>query len=191
MIWLLLLLTAPAGTFHQCGLTGTAQPARVRALNVLKNRSVQPHRINAAITAAAIAAPGQDLTRFSADDGAVIRLFVTRVKVGGIESVNCGATAAQWRDTHIEGNAVGAHYGGQPIIVEVTPRWRAAAQLAGDDWSTHGLQTLVGHWVTFTGWIFVDGEHTQNAQNTNPTGRALWRQTVVELHPVTLIAVEP
>lgn len=177
--------TAPAGTFHNCGLHGAAKPIRVRELNVLKNRSVQPWRVNPDITAEALSAGRM----FPTDDGAVIKLFITNVKPGGIESVNCGATSD--RDTHIEGNAYGPSYKGEPIIVEVTPRWREAATAAGLDWSTAALRkALIGKWVEFTGWVFIDSEHNQNAVASNPKGTNLWRQTVVELHPVTGITVQ-
>ena len=78
--------------------------------------------------------PSQDDTgRFDESWAATIRLYVTDAKVGGVETVNCHATDPRYRDTHIEGNAVGPSYTGQPMIVEVTPRWRAVrAALLGN-----------------------------------------------------------
>src|SRR5258707_4465006 len=115
-----------AGTYHSCGLTGDAKATNVFDLNKLKNRATTPTSINATVDAAWMMQPSQDDTgRFDESWAATIRLFVTDAKVGGVETVNCHATDPRYRDTHIEGNAVGATYTGQPMIVEVTPRWRA------------------------------------------------------------------
>jgi hypothetical protein len=190
---LALQLAVPAGPFHHCRVSGSTTRTHIQAKNRLKNRAAVPTSadINPAITAAAIVAPGADLDRFTEHQAATIRVYVTDVKAGGIESVNCKAAAAAWRDTHIETNAEGPTYTGLPLIVEVTPRWRATMAAAGVDWSTAALKAaLVGHWVTFTGWLFVDDEHAQNATHTNPEGTTLWRVTVVELHPITAITVE-
>jgi hypothetical protein len=187
-----------AGTFHNCGLAGSARSTSVRALNQLKNRFTAPASVNPSVTASALMAPGNDTGRFSVTDAATIRLFVTYAKPGGTETVNCGATQVQWKDTHIEGDSVGPQYHGLPMIVEVTPRWRAAENGVGIDWSTQTLHdTLVGHWVEVTGWLFFDSEHTNAAMNTNPQGAGrmcgnhacLWRETVWELHPVTNIRI--
>jgi hypothetical protein len=92
-------------------------------------------------------------------------------------------------------------YTGLPMIVEVTPRWRAAESAAGADWSTQGLHdTLIGHWVEFSGWLLFDKEHTDAAMNTDPAKAGqmcgstnptpcLWRETVWELHPVTSVHI--
>lgn len=179
----------PTGTFHNCGLTGSAKPQSVKDLNVLKNRAVVPTHLDPAITLDALQADGDDTDLFSTDAGATIRGYVSDVKVGGIETVNCRATDPQWRDTHIE---LVLNSGDQslPVIVEVTPRWRTAVAGAGDDWSTAALKkALKGHVVEFTGWLLFDAEHVQNAVNTNPQGSNLWRKTVWELHPVTSMHV--
>lgn len=189
MIALLVLqLVVAPGVFHRCGLEGKAVAARVRPLNLLKNRSTTPRAVDAAITFERLAAPGDDRDRWSVNQAATITGLVVEVKPGGLESVNCGAKDLPFRDTHI-GIAVDQAHAKTPVIVEVTPRWRAAEAEAGVDWSTAALKRqLLGHQVTITGWLFRDDEHLQNAVNTNPHGSTLWRQTVWELHPVTAIA---
>jgi hypothetical protein len=186
------------GTYHKCGVNGDAKAARVFELDAKKNRAVMPTTFHDAITATWIMQPSKDDTgRFDGAWAARIRLYVTNAKPGGKESVNCHATDPQYRDTHIEGNAVGASYQGQPMIVEVTPRWRAAMKTAGADWSTAALKAdLVGHWVEFTGWMLEDTEHRQNSANAHLTVKHkagttpnIWRQTTWELHPVTSICV--
>jgi hypothetical protein len=161
----------------------------VKPLNVLKNRAIAPASVDASITLERLMAPGDDRDRWSTDQAATITGLVVEVKPGGLESVNCGAKAIEFRDTHI-GIAVDQAHAKTPVIVEVTPRWRAGLRPLGVDWSTATLKrALLGRRVAITGWLFRDDEHLQNAVNTNPHGTTLWRQTVWELHPVTSIVV--
>jgi len=39
----------------------------------------------------------------------------------------------------------------------------------------------------FTGWMFFDDEHDDEAENTAPTASNKWRATACEVHPVTAI----
>jgi len=69
--------------------------------------------------------PGNDRDRRSDTSGGDIVGYVWDVKVGGIETCNCGATDPARRDTHIElvvdpSNTAAT----DRVIVEVTPRWR-------------------------------------------------------------------
>jgi len=78
------------------------------------------------------------------------------------------------------------------VIVEVTPQMRRKVAGRGTDWSTATLrQQLRGRWIRVTGWLLFDVEHTENATNTNPGGRKIWRATVWEVHPITAIEVLP
>jgi hypothetical protein len=187
-----------AGTYHQCGLKGDAKAVRVFELNRMKNRATPPPTFHEAITAKWMMQPSNDDTgRFNTDWAARIRLYVTDVKKGGVETVNCHSTDVRFMDTHIEGNAFGPTYHGEPMIVEVSPRWRAAMKTNGVDWSTAGLNAaLVGHWVEFEGWLLEDAEHRGNSENAESTvthrpGSTpnIWRRTTWELHPVTSIRV--
>ena len=78
------------------------------------------------------------------------------------------------------------------MIVEVTPRWRAAMQQDSVDWSTATLQqTVEGHWARVRGWLMFDAEHKGQAENTHPAGATNWRATAWEIHPISAITVIP
>jgi hypothetical protein len=189
-----------AGTFHTCPVTGTAKSQTAIALDRLKNRATAPAPgdFHPAITAAWIMQPSKDdRGRFDEKDAATVRVFVTTVKDGGPETVNCEAKKEPYIDVHIEANAEGPGYAGKPMILEVTPRWIDAMKKAGTDWSMKTLkQQLEGKWVEFTGWMMLDEEHLDAADNSTqavsaPTKKPLiWRHTCWELHPVTAIKVE-
>ena len=57
------------------------------------------------------------------------------------------------------------------------------------DWSTEGLQKLMGHKVKIKGWMLFDFEHIDESENTAPKRRDNWRATAWEIHPVTDITV--
>lgn len=184
------------GDFDGCPVEGTAIPASVRALNVLKNRSTEPtaQDIDSSVTLGAIVAPDSDDShRFDAARAAQLTAVVYRVLEGGIETTNCRATDAGHRDTHIE--LIVTPDDSAPtrrVIVEVTPRWRAAAASHGVDWSTAALAaSLTGHRVLVRGWLMFDAEHANRSENTNPGGATNWRATAWEIHPVTNLAVLP
>ena len=189
-------MTVAAGTFDGCPLEGNALPANVRALNLLKNRSAEPgvRDVDSGVTLAGMLAPDtNDSQRFDRARAAEIIGFVYRVRPGGVETTNCGATDSAHRDTHIE--MILSPDDSAPIrrvIVEVTPRWRAAAAAHGIDWSTAGLaRSLVGREVLVRGWLMFDAEHAAESENTHPGGAHDWRATAWELHPVTNLGIVP
>lgn len=80
----------------------------------------------------------------------------------------------------------------QRVIVEVTPKWRAYMAQLGQDWSTATLShTLKDHCAEFTGWMFRDSYHDDEAENTALGRPGNWRATAWEIHPVTAIKVVP
>lgn len=190
------LATCAAPAFAQpqvCPIQGDAKQALALQLNPYKNREDAPpvEKINPSATLSALLAPGDDLNRWSREDGAIFEGVVVGVKVGGIESVNCHATDPAHRDTHIELALDAGAPETQRVIVEVTPRWREKMAVIAD-WSTSALQTqLLGKRVRITGWLFDDLEHKGEAENTNPGGARNWRATVWEIHPITGIEVLP
>jgi len=105
-------------------------------------------------------APGSDSGRLKVKQGAEITGYVFDVKVGGIETTNCGARAVEGRDTHIEpvlDPRAGA--ASQRVIVEVTPRWRAMMALKvwtgrrghyATDWWVNGSRSKVGCYTTWS-----------------------------------------
>ena len=185
------LLPPPSGppeVFNSCGLEGNASRPDIQERNRMKNRGTAPQAsdIDASITLQAILQPGEDETRFEDSDGATITGFVFDVKAGSTESVNCGATTVQFKDTHIEVTLSSADTDQtRRFIIEVTPKWRAfKAPL--EDWSNVGLRNLIeGQCAEFTGWMFWDEHHQGDAENTDPGGGNNWRATAWEIHPVT------
>lgn len=176
-----------------CPLEGDAKQALARELNPYKNREDAPPaaKINPTATLNAVLAPGNDLQRWTRDEGAVFEGVVVNVKIGGIESVNCHARDPAHRDTHIELALNASAPETQRVIVEVTPRLREKMAVIAD-WSTSTLKRrLIGHRVRITGWMFDDLEHKAEAENTNPGGAKNWRATVWEIHPITAIQVLP
>ena len=185
----------PAEVYRSCPLEGSALQANRQASNRKKNRVTAPTQsdIDATATLAAILQTGDDQNRWSDARAASIVAFVHDVKPGGEETLNCGETDAAQKDAHIElvldPQATGKTV---RVIVEVTPRWRAFMATQGTDWATTTLtQQLEGHWVRFTGWLFWDFEHADEAAHTNPGGTNVWRATAWEIHPVTEIKVCP
>jgi uncharacterized protein YraI len=182
--------------YHGCALIGNPSPngpnvAALRVLNQKKNRFHAPADgdIAPTFTLSNLLQPGPDDTRFNDAKAGEIEGWVIDVKVGGIETVNCKTTDTLYRDTHIEvANHVGAPKT-ERVIVEITPRWRAAMQAVGVDWTTQGLQSLIGKRVRFRGWQMFDVEHRGQARNTAPNNVNDWRATVWELHPVTAFVV--
>lgn len=179
--------------FRGCPLAGNAEPADVQALNVLKNRTTVPSTsdIDPAVTLTTMLQPGDDRGRWSDQRAAVIVGYVEEVKPGPKETVNCGATRVEDKDTHIALVLDPMNGGGQhEVIVEVTPRMRAIAAQHGLDWSTKALKKdYLGRWVRVAGWLLFDAEHAAQAENTAPGRAKDWRATAWELHPITSIEV--
>jgi SH3-like domain-containing protein len=183
--------TAPS-SFANCPIDGNVSPngpntAALKALNVAKNRFAAPHNsdIDTTFTLANLLKPGADDGRFNATKAGELEGFVVNVLVGGVETVNCKATDALHRDTHIEVAETPNADSTKRVIVEVTPRWRAEMQALGVDWSTAGLKSLIGKRVRFRGWQLFDAEHRSQAKNTAPNNPKDWRATVWEIHPIT------
>lgn len=191
--------TSAPSAYHACPNTGQnnsgqAPVATLQALNELKNRFTAPTAsdIDSNVTLDAFLAPGNDTGRFDHTKGADIVGVITDVQVGGIETVNCEATDPQYRDTHIRVALSATAPVTQRVVVEVTPRWRAAMSQAGIDWSTATLeQTLVGKRVHVRGWLMFDTEHANQSENTNPGNASNWRATAWEIHPITVLEIVP
>jgi uncharacterized protein YraI len=185
----------PPEVYRSCPLVGSALQAHRQESNRKKNRVTRPAQadIDANVTLATLLQSDDDETRWSDARAASIVAFVVDVKKGGEETVNCGETDSLYRDTHID---VVLDPQDRPkvvrVIVEVTPRWRAFIGTQGENWTTRALSNaLEGHWVRFTGWLFWDFEHADEATHTNPNGDNLWRATAWEIHPVREIRICP
>jgi uncharacterized protein YgiM (DUF1202 family) len=187
--------SGPPEIYRGCPLEGSAVQDHRKESNRQKNRVTlpEPADLNPAVTIAALLQDSDDATRWSDARAASIVVYVVEVKKGGEETVNCGERDIRYRDTHID--VVQSPDDRRKIvrvIVEVTPRWRAFMQQQGEDWSTPALkQRLQGRWVRFTGWLFWDFEHADEAEHSNAGGDRNWRATAWEIHPVTEIKVCP
>ena len=183
--------------YHGCPMAGTAQGAPHKARNRDKNRYNAPTAsdVDASITVAKIVAPGDDHTRFQTTQAATLTGWVANVMPGGHnETCNCGNGNVKYRDTHIElAPSQLDSAKNRRIIVEVTPRLRAALLKQGVDWSTANLAAKLMHQrVRITGWLFFDDDHADLSQNTAaPQAQQadIWRATAWEIHPITNIEV--
>jgi hypothetical protein len=185
---------SPQEKLHGCGMAGNARGKEARALNRLKNRYNRPmpeDYSHYGITLEAMLAKGDDEKRFTNSQAADVEGYVRDVTIGGVESCNCDATDARWRDTHIvlvlDSKDNSAR---RSVIAEVTPRWREEVAKRGDDWSTDALKkTLKGKRVRIRGWMLYDHHYEDESENTHPGGKKNWRATAWEIHPVISIEV--
>ena len=171
--------------------TGDAIQPAIQTLNRLKNRETAPTAkdLDPSASLAAMVRPGPDETRWDEHKAASVAGYVADVKMGGIETVNCHARSAHG-DTHIDLTVTpaDAYDERRHVIVEVTPRWRAAIARSGVDWETDALrQRLLGRCVKITGWLLFDREHRGESENTARAGANVWRATAWEIHPITRI----
>ena len=160
-----------------CPPAGDSKEARIQALDLLKNRTAAPAKIDDSITLDEILAPGNDANRFQIGAAATITGYVVAVKRGGLESCNCHSAAS--RDWHIELATSPDAPAGQIMIVEVTPHFAIAVE----------PKRLVGHSIDVSGWMFFDDEHAPESAHTAAKGNKVWRATAWEIHPVTLLRI--
>jgi hypothetical protein len=176
--------------------TGDAVSSKVQALNFLKTRSEIPtaQDVNPAVTFPALIQPGNDISRWKPSMAASVVGYVTKVGVGGVETVNCHAKDAAHRDTHIDlvVSAKDANDERKHVIVELTPKLRAVMAQQGVDWGTDILRKkLLGRCAKISGWMLFDEEHISESVNTAPSNQKDWRATAWEIHPITAIEVLP
>lgn len=119
--------------------------------------------------------------KFDPDTGVTITGYVVEVSPGGKqETCNCGRKDLQ--DMHIDVVQRRSHAGNkrQNFVVEITPRWE------GELGKIKAVRKAIkGKCVEFTGWLFYDSIHADEAENTAPGRKGNWRKTAWEVHPVT------
>ena len=113
-----------------------------------------------------------------------IECYIVNVKWGGSETCNCHSKDQNDLDIHIEVAATPSESDGRKIMVCEMTRFTRNGLGVSD------VKKLIGHKVKIYGYLFFDGEHWQNAVNTNPSGTNLWRSTCWEVHPVIWIEQE-
>ena len=185
---------------YRCPASGLALSQGRRDFHRLKNRRFlpQPTNFDSRITLEQLLQPGADQSRWSTSRAARVEGYVVSVTSGPLELVNCFCR----RDAHINVALQPQASAREIVVLEVTPAFRdliaetnrensrPASDQALTDWSTEMLQKkLTGHWVRFEGWLFYDGQHESEAENTAPGRGANWRATAWELHPVTRIEI--
>lgn len=166
--------------FKGCPAEGTAKSAKNQAKNRLKNRDRVPSNIDTDITLRDLMLKAND-KKFDEDTAVRVTGFVVDVTPGGkTETCNCGGTAGQ--DMHIDIVQRRGHAGNkkQHFVVEITPRWQADL----GDFATVRSK-IKGKCVQFTGYLFYDSIHADEAENTRPGRKGNWRKTAWEVHPVT------
>jgi hypothetical protein len=184
---------------YRCPASGLALSQGRRDFHRLKNRRFlpQPGDFDSSVSLQQLLQPGLDQSRWSTSRAARIDGYVVSVTSGPLELVNCFCR----RDAHINVALQPQAAAREIVVLEVTPTVRDSIsrtinQEAPDqspvltDWSTETLQKkLTGHWVRFEGWLFYDGQHESEAENTAPGREANWRATAWELHPITRIEI--
>lgn len=182
---------------NPCGMHGSSKPGtKEYDQNLLKNRYNFPQAsdfdtnlsLKDFVNGSAVEG------KFSSSKAVEVTGYVYNVKVGGIETCNCKTKDQLFRDTHIELTLNDKQTGPENrFIVEVTPRIRQIMANKGIDWTTATLKkTLKGHMVKIQGWLFYDASHKTEDFADDPDdniGRANWRATAWEVHPITNIEI--
>jgi hypothetical protein len=165
--------------------TGTLSAGK-QELNKLKNRDNAPATITNSVTLDKIMKPGNDGI-FKPSQGVAVVGYVAHVKAGEPRET-CNCARDDIADIHIDVvlKESDKNKSSKYMIVEISPRWQVKL---GDLASVKSK--LEGSWVRFTGWMLYDYIHKSNAKNTNPKGKAIWRATAWEVHPVTAFKVVP
>lgn len=178
LVTLLLLFAVPAhaavspkpGSFHHCSDKGSPP----QAANALKNRSAPVPEPGVTTIAEIVALPitGRQIATTQAQ-GVQVEGYLLQMRQEGKESCNCGQLELHDFHLWIADSPTAAK--GERIVVEITPRWRAANK----GWTRAVVQALANAKakVRVTGWPFLDPNHQDQVGKT--------RATRWEVHPIT------
>ena len=167
-----------------CPAAGLGFTEQRRAVHRLKNRAElpQPSDFDSSVTLQSMLQPGVDVSRWSNTRAAKIEGYVVSIANARVELANCYCS----RDVHINLALRPDDPSREQVVVEITPRMARWARTQGWDWSEVALRRdLLGKWCAFEGWLFFDGAHAEDAENTSPGRSGNWRATSWEIHPVT------
>ena len=198
MIRILLVVLCACASMHAqpvfdtCGMEGSAVRSDVRLLNQKKNRYDLPSldQINRNVDFVTLLTSRENPRSFREGDAIEIVAYIEEIKLGAIESVNCGSKDAWHRDAHIELTINPMQTGVKEhlLIAEVTPRLRQIMRERGVDWSQQALvDKFKGRWVKVRGWAFYDAMHDYESAGSGSS--RIWRGSPWEIHPVTSIEV--
>lgn len=180
----ILFLLLSLNSFSQfCPDEGSATTARLKSLNVLKNRPIIQGQIDSTVTLNSILADGVDTDRFNDSEYICITGWCILAKLGGPESCNCKTADKQKQDVHFviakDSNETSQD---SCMIAEATAKFRQNNSINPSD--------FVGHKLYICGWIFRDDEHVRNSINDAKTGtKDTFRKTPWEIHPITVLAI--
>jgi hypothetical protein len=179
-----------------CSMEGDAKQEPEQKQNHYKNRYNFPKKkdIDETITINYLLKAKGDDPKLSQEMAVKITGYVRVVKAGSEETCNCHAKKTAFKDTHIEITPTKKTKGKKnTLIVEITPRIRKLLFEEGEDWSTSELKSeYQDKMVTFTGWLFYDGSHEDEAfvnDSKDKIGKKNWRGSCWEVHPVTAIEI--
>ncbi len=172
---LLILFVAPG---NYCPTSGLALTAQRREFQQLKNRTALPQAsdFDTRVTLGALLQAGDDQARWPSSRAATLEGYVISISPGPLEAANCFCR----RDVHVMIGARPDSQAREQVVLEVTPRMATTKD-------PESLKQLTGRRVRFEGWLFFDGLHVGEAENTAPGKVNNWRATAWELHPITKI----
>jgi hypothetical protein len=178
--------------FDTCAMEGSAVRADVRLLNTKKNRYDVPTdaQINRKVDFVTLLTARERPATFKEGDAVEIVAYVSEIKIGAVESVNCKSTDQWHRDSHIELTLDPMDGGAKEklLVAEITPRFREMMKDRRIDWSQRALRDqYLGRWVKIRGWAFYDAIHDDESAGSG--GSRIWRGSPWEIHPVTGIEV--
>ena len=167
--------------WHYCPTSGLALNEQRQEFQRLKNRTAQPQQsdFDGRITLETLLQPGNDQTRWNSSSAARIEGYVVSVTSGPLEAANCFCR----RDIHIMLATRPDAPPREQVVLEVTPRMATAKELE------RLKRDLIGHRLSFEGWLFFDALHAGESENTAPGRINNWRATAWELHPITKIEI--
>lgn len=171
---------------QDCPKTGDAMDAKRKETNVKKNRDANPSAsdIDASVTIFKMLNSQDDENAFDENKAGMITGYLLKAKDEGPESCNCHSDNPVNHDIHIFiAPNKNSNNAAECVVVEITP-W---VKRQHPDWTSEYLNSIKGHKIQITGWLFDDWEHKMQSFASNPDLNHPARGTVWELHPISNI----
>ena len=182
---LLFLIALPTHLFSQCPPYGKTDDPKERTLNVAKNKSAKYNAsktpTNVPLNTVITSRKEDDRNKFF--PGAYVTVegyLIDKTEEGG-ETCNCGLANASKKtgDVHIYIGLVPNAAKKNCMVVEITPSYK---KLHPD----YDQSLVKNKKVKVEGYLLYDYLHERNSVNfcNKCTGKAIWRKTCWEIHPV-------